>query len=103
MTCFVNRIIYTIFNKQKEIKMIKFTKHGLQRMNQRGITKEMIELTIEFGQYHKDKVTLKSRDIKKLISKVSREVKAKLMKLLDKGGLVVVLSDDCAVITVYNK
>ncbi len=83
--------------------MIKFTKHGIKRMNQRGITKEMIELTVEYGQYHKDKIILKSRDIKKLITKVSKEIKAKLMKLLDKGGLVVVLSDDCAVITVYNK
>ncbi len=83
--------------------MIKFTKHGLQRMNQRGITKEMIELTIEYGEYQKDKIILKSRDIKKLIRKVSQEIKSKLMKLLDKGGLVVVLSDDCAVITVYHK
>jgi hypothetical protein len=49
------------------------------------------------------RLLLCSRDIKKLITKVSRELKAKLMKLLDKGGLVVVLSDDCAVITVYNK
>ncbi len=80
-----------------------FTKHSLQRMNQRGITKEMIDLTIEYGQYQKDKVILKSRDIKKLLNKVSREIRAKLMKLLDKGGLVVVLSDDCAVITVYNR
>ena len=83
--------------------MIKFTKHGMQRMNQRGITKEMIELTVEYGQYYKDKIILKSRDIKRLITKVSKEIKAKLMKLLDKGGLIVVLSDDCAVITVYNK
>ena len=83
--------------------MLKFTNHGTRRMNQRGITKEMIELTIEYGQYKKDKIILKSRDIKKLIRKVSKELKSKLMKILDKGGLVVVLSDDCAVITVYNK
>ncbi len=83
--------------------MIKFTKHGIQRMNQRGITKEMIELTVEYGKCFNDKIILKSRDIKKLLTKVSKEVKAKLMKILDKGGLVVVMSDDWAVITVYNK
>ena len=83
--------------------MIYFTDHAVERMNQRGITREMIDLTIEYGQYQKDKVILKSRDIKKLITKVSGDIKSKLMKLLDKGGLVVVLSDDCAVITVYNK
>jgi len=63
----------------------------------------MIELTIEYGRYQKDKVTLKSRDIKNLIGKVSQNVRSKLMKVLDKGGLVVVLSDDCSIITVYNK
>jgi len=83
--------------------MLKFTKHGRARMNQRGITKEMIELTIEYGQYHKDKIILKSRDIKKLITKVSQDIRRKLMKILDKGGLVVILSDDCTLITVYNK
>ena len=83
--------------------MVTYTKHGMDRMNQRGITREMIELTMEYGQYKKDKIILKARDIKRLIKKVSGEIKAKLMKLLDKGGLVVVLSDDYAVITVYRK
>ena len=83
--------------------MITFTKHAITRMNQRGITRDMIELTIEYGRYQKDKVTLKSRDIKNLIGKVSQNVRSKLMKVLDKGGLVVVLSDDCSIITVYNK
>ncbi len=72
-------------------------------MNQRGITKEMIELTVEYGKCLNDKIILKSKDIKKLLTRVSKEIKAKLMKILDKGGLVVVMSDDWAVITVYNK
>ena len=81
---------------------MKFTRHGMRRMNQRGITKEMIKLTIEYGKYIKDKIILTSREIKKLISSVENKIKSKLMKLLDKGGLVVVLSNDFAVITVYN-
>jgi len=80
--------------------MIKFIKHGIQRMNQRGITKEMIELTVEYGKYLNDKIIFKSSDIKNLLTK---EIKAKPMKILDQGGLVVVMSDDWAVITVYNK
>ena len=83
--------------------MLAFTKHAIARMNQRGISKEMIDLTLEYGSYAKDKVILKSRDIKRLLHKVSKEVKKKLLKILDKGGLVVVLSDDYSVITVYNK
>jgi len=83
--------------------MLAFTKHAMSRMNQRGISKEMIDLTLVYGKCINDRVILKSRDIKKLLHKVSREVKSKLLKILDKGGLVVVLSDDYAVITVYNK
>lgn len=96
-------MLIQFFKTYEEHKMIEFTTHGLKRMNQRGITKEMIELTIQYGEYQKDKIILKSRDIKKLITRVSKEIKAQLMKLLDKGGLVVVLSDDCVVITVYNR
>ena len=83
--------------------MLAFTKHAMARMNQRGISKEMIDLTLEYGKCIKDKVVLKSRDIKKLLHKVSKETKTKLLKIMDKGGLVVVLGDDNAVITVYNK
>jgi hypothetical protein len=83
--------------------MITYTKHGIRRMNQRGITKEMIELTIEYGKYIQDKIILRAREIKALIPKVSQEIKCKLLKLLDKGGLVVVLSDECTVITVYRR
>ena len=37
------------------------TNHGGQRMNQRGITKEMIELTIQYGETQGEVTTL-SRD-----------------------------------------
>ena len=83
--------------------MLQFTKHAERRMNQRGISKEMIELTLEFGKYIEDKVILKSSDIKKILLKVSKYIKSRLLKIMDKGGLVVVLSDDYSVITVYNK
>lgn len=83
--------------------MLAFTTHGEAGMNQRGITLEMIELTLEYGEYIKDKVILKSKDIKEMLSKVSKATKSQLLKILDKGGLVVVLSDDYVVITVYNK
>ena len=83
--------------------MLEFTTHAQKRMNQRGISKDMIELTLEFGKYMKDKVILNFQQIKKLLSKVSIDVKSRLLKIMDKGGLVVVLSDRYSVITVYNK
>jgi len=82
--------------------MLNFTKHAIKRMNQRGISKEMINLTIEYGKCIKDKIILNSRDIKKMLYKVSQELKSKLLKILDKGGLTVILGDDASVITVYN-
>lgn len=82
--------------------MINFTKHAIKRMNQRGISKEMIDLTIEYGICIKDKVILNVREIKRIIYKVDNKLKSKLLKILDKGGVTVVLGDDASVITVYN-
>jgi hypothetical protein len=83
--------------------MLQLTTHAQTRMNQRGITLEMIQLVLEYGKYSQDRVTLVSRDIQKVISKVSQETKIKLLKILDKGGITVVLSDAYSVITVFNK
>ena len=41
--------------------MLEFTIHGRARMNQRGISKEMIDIVLEFGEYVKDKVILTSK------------------------------------------
>jgi hypothetical protein len=91
------------------------TNHGGRRMNQRGITKEMIELTIQYGEVQ-DEVTTLSRDAAtRLVAELQRQVKiakkleetslsrdaaarvAELQhqmriakKVLDKGGLTVV-------------
>jgi len=79
------------------------TLHINQRVRQRGITKRMIELTLEFGEVQADKIRLGSRRIKKLLKqhKVSQDIKRDLLKILDKGGLVVVASGS-ALITAYN-
>jgi hypothetical protein len=63
----------------------------------------MIELTLEFGEVQADKIRLGSRRIKKLLKhhKVSQDIKRDLLKILDKGGLVVVASGS-ALITAYN-
>jgi hypothetical protein len=80
---------------------MKLTKHADKRMNQRGITKEMIDLTLRYGKRKGDKVVLKSRDIRKKLYKVSSSLKSKLLKIADKGGLVVVLGEHERIITVY--
>ena len=64
----------------------------------------MIELTLEFGEVQADKIRLGSRRIKKLLKnrkQISRELKRDLLKILDKGGLVVVTTGE-TLITAYN-
>jgi hypothetical protein len=78
------------------------TDHAAKRMNQRGVTKEMIDLTLRYGRRKGDRIILKSRDIRRRLHHVSSRLKSRLLKIADKGGLVVVLGDErSVVITVY--
>ena len=76
------------------------TFHINKRLRQRGITNRMIELTLEFGEVQADKIRLGTRRIKKLL-RTHKELKKDLLKILDKGGLVVVASG-ATLITAYN-
>jgi len=76
------------------------TLHINQRVRQRGITNRMIELTLEYGIVQADKIKLGTRRIKKLL-RTHKDIKADLLKILDKGGLIVVVSG-AAMITAYN-
>jgi len=80
--------------------MLQFTKHALARMNQRGITRDMVELALDYGKFVKDKVVLGRKEIKKLIKKYP-SLKSKLLKLFDSKGLVVVFENNY-IITVYK-
>jgi len=76
------------------------TLHINQRARQRGITNRMIELTLEYGIVQADKIKLGTRRIKKLL-RTHKHIKTDLLKIMDKGGLVVVISG-AAMITAYN-
>ncbi len=76
------------------------TLHLNQRVRQRGITNRMIELTLEFGMVQADKIKLGTKRIKKLL-RTHKELKSDLLKILDKGGLIVVASES-SLITAYN-
>ena len=76
------------------------TDHARTRMSQRGITRSMINLVLEYGEVKQDKSYLD----RKLAMQLVRELEEKLRvakKILDKGGCVVVEGTD-AVITTYN-
>ena len=75
------------------------TLHINQRVRQRGITKKMIDLTLEYGKVKGDKIKLGTRRIKELL-RTKSELKSEFLKLMDKGGLVVVFSG-ATLITAY--
>jgi len=75
------------------------TLHLNQRTRQRGITKQMIDLTLEYGKLKGDKIRLGTRRIDELL-RTKVELKPELLKLMDKGGLIVVFSG-AALITAY--
>ena len=93
------------------------THHFKTRMSQRGISTAMVAMALAYGEEdaeHLDRTVLGRRRTSRLIEEKQRQVKAKeralqeekrelkvLMKLLDKGGVVVVEADS-ALITTYN-
>ena len=76
------------------------TLHINQRARQRGITNQMIDLTLEYGKRKGDKIRLGTRRIKELLCTHS-ELKSQLLKIMDKGGLIVVFSG-AVLITAYG-
>jgi len=65
------------------------TQHMDHRMNQRGITADLVSLALKYGEWSGDRCRLGARSLKMMIENLERE-KAMMLKALDKGGLVVV-------------
>ncbi|MFT3755279.1 MAG: DUF4258 domain-containing protein [Pseudoxanthomonas sp.] len=72
------------------------TRHFQERMNQRGINQQMVDLVMNYGQTEGDRTFISRKGAEKLMEDFRT-----LMKILDKGGLVVVTSGD-AQLTAYN-
>ncbi|MCZ8318877.1 MAG: DUF4258 domain-containing protein [Silanimonas sp.] len=72
------------------------TKHAKQRMSQRGISQDMVDLVLGYGVADGDKVILD----RKASARLMRAART-LAKILDKGGLVVVATGDVQ-LTAYN-
>ena len=76
------------------------TRHITKRMSQRGVSRKMIELVLEYGVNDGDKVVIGRKEAAVLMENF-REYMRLLTKVMDKGGLVVVASGD-SLITTYN-
>lgn len=65
------------------------THHMDVRMNQRGITGELVSLVLEHGEWSGDRCRLDKKGLRSLIEGLDR-TRAAALRALDKGGLVVV-------------
>ena len=80
---------------------LKQTKHMRQRMSQRGVTREMVDLVIEYGETDQDKHVMGRRHALHRLELINQEPRV-LKKILDKDGVVVVAEGN-ALITTYNR
>ena len=76
------------------------TRHMHQRMSQRGITDRMLEVVSDFGVTQGDKQILDRKNIDALMKRMDK-FRKDLLKIRDKGGLIVVEVND-VYITAYN-
>ncbi|MGE6993788.1 DUF4258 domain-containing protein [Pseudomonas sp. NPDC047961] len=76
------------------------THHCKARQAQRGIPLNMIDYVLAHGTQSRDKVVFGDREAKQRLAELDEE-RRMLMKLKDKGGVVVVADGD-TVITTYN-
>ncbi|ATG47786.1 hypothetical protein CEW89_09555 [Celeribacter ethanolicus] len=76
------------------------THHITSRMNQRGIRKDLIDLTLDLGDIKGDKIILSSKIIDKEVNDLQYRLKI-LSDARKKGGIVVVADGD-HLITAYH-
>jgi len=76
------------------------TRHAHKRMGQRGITLRLINVVREYGVQRGDKSMLGRQNVDDLLQDLDK-LRKDLLKIRDKGGIVVVESNE-AVITTYR-
>ena len=76
------------------------TNHFKSRMSQRGLPKKVIDLVLEFGKNEGDKLFLDRKETQKIIYQIDN-IRNTLLKVMDKGGVAVVVEDE-TLITTYN-
>jgi hypothetical protein len=76
------------------------TKHMYARMSQRGISGDLVDLARQYGRDDQDKLILDRKGLRGLLDEL-RGLERKVIKALDKGGIVVVEAGG-ALITAYS-
>ena len=76
------------------------TQHADRRMNQRGISRRLIDFTLRHGRIEGNKRVLDRQLSRRLIDELNEELRL-AKQVLDKGGVTIVEGAD-ALITAYN-
>jgi Domain of unknown function (DUF4258) len=79
---------------------MQMTGHIQQRMSQRGVSRDMVELVLTHGTLEQDKHVLGRSEALHLLEAFQRQMRI-VKKILDKGGVTVV-AEDGALVTTYN-
>lgn len=77
-----------------------YTKHMITRMNQRGITQDLVALARQYGECQHDKYVLTRKGLQRLLNGL-RDLERTVLRALDKGGIVVV-EESGQLITTYS-
>lgn len=76
------------------------TRHVAKRMSQRGVSRKMIELVLDYGVLEGDKVVIGRKEAIHLMESFRAYMRL-LAKVMDKGGVVVVTEGE-HLVTTYN-
>jgi Domain of unknown function (DUF4258) len=76
------------------------SQHADQRMNQRGISRRLVDFTLRHGRVEGDKHILDRKESRRLIDALEEELRL-AKRIHDKGGVTVVEGSD-TLITTYN-
>lgn len=79
---------------------MEITQHIQQRMSQRGVSRDMVEVVLTYGKLEQDKYVMGRREALGLLELINRQARV-VKKILDKGGVTVV-AEDGVLITTYN-
>lgn len=74
------------------------TRHIQRRMSQRGINSEMLTIVQQFGKWEGGKCILNRKACNDVLNELQK-VKSDVIKMKEKGGLVLVQDDDVEITT----
>jgi hypothetical protein len=77
------------------------TRHADQRMNQRGIPRNLVELALRHGRIEGNRHVLDRQESRRLINSLQDELRL-AKRVMDKGGITVVEMEG-AVVTTFNR